>query len=500
MGLKGEYLLVWKTVDDSPQLSVYKTNSLCNQEGLKHPLAVRKFCSGLANWKAQMLETSCHESDIKVLVCEIGMTGQRRFLIWDILHRTIVKRACMTMQPQRSIDMTQWVYVGAPAGDIVERELPISCWQMLPWIAEEDAYPKFSTKGAWIGAISWCTHSCAITSTDSGVTVWSCALPSEIVINPFSLPIQAIFDKAGHFVIFSDCAILAFAPSFLDPLSQDPTASSIVPRGLFLDELRRGTPLGKAFDVHPSKAIAHAATRRIRDKTSNLGIDELLACQVDTEVVQAEVSSDGLRAAYITAPYDVIRWAYPDDYHPCLTASTLTARKHLQTSTYQGVEATVIPLDDKNINPGRVFLFKCKGEGDGLVLFDVYLSPVAVFVESNLESLIVHLEMDVNVILGISQTKDQQRLLLVDKQSLCILDLEKHTITQRIRYAVFFSQLFKLTKSHKKSLHMERFKGDLDTARRISDHGLTVLLGWDTQNRNSVVVTPLTRHNQCKTL
>lgn len=125
-GLKGEFLLTWNSNTDAPKLSVYRTKDLKYRTNIDCPLAHRHLDMGLANFTALMLDRREQEDEIQMLICEIGNSGRRRFLIWDVKQDSVDWEVSMIMQPKRSVDMTEKDYRGKPTETAAECHLPVT--------------------------------------------------------------------------------------------------------------------------------------------------------------------------------------------------------------------------------------------------------------------------------------------------------------------------------------------------------------------------------------
>ena len=102
--------------------------------------------------------------------------------------------------------------------------------------------------------------------------------------------------------------------------------------------------------------------------------------------------------------------------------------------------------------------------------------------------------------LKVHQNTERTHFVLLDVNCICLLNAETETITTRIPYKVDFSRLLKqATHALCRVCKQAKSLGDR-SGRKISDDGKSVLIGWDQNNKRSILVTPESEQGECERL
>ena len=483
-GLQGEYLLLWKTTENKEStkqstIFVYRTEDLClcQKSDQLIPLRSKTFPPGKFRYEAQVLERlSESDESIEVLIAETDVNGnRRRVLIWDITKDVVRNQILIPTERGPRLIKTHTTFRGrhGDKGANDPKSDPDDASYILRII--EAVYPKFciSKNRRWIGAFSQRFQSCSIVSVESGATVWSSGVLYPLhSTEQQDIPTEAMYDPNGdHFLIMGECAIIVFAPEFLDDKLNTEECDKT-----FL----------KACACLPSQSLASALEEREHDSDFPAWITDVTSSiSRNSYISDATQSAHGKRLAFIDSNRETSSQPIGSAKIVCFEKGEGRAFPDLAFED-AGTQAA-----SESFIPNRLFLYdNGNGPDQGLVAFSLIDKPTAMFIDLMTRKKREKKLKNIDKCLRISQTADRKRVTILDIGKVVILDLRSETTFETIKYKVDFTNLLGLVTAKTKWKRKRRDGIVEDTQKRVSDDGRCVLLSWDQGMQESIVVHP----------
>lgn len=484
-GRKGEYLLVWNSFSESPNLSVYKTMNL-KPFGSDPLIACKPLELGFATTTAFMLESDTHEH-AKVLICDISKAWKLRSLIWDIIDDVVVKEVGFDM-PLLSLSPEMDLPEASRTESILQ-DPAIALFDKYMKHVKEVVFPQFclSRDEACLGiyAQKRLSCSCAIASMKTGAIQWTCSLPDMQSIDQLLTGSQASFDPCGkHFVVHCPRIIVSC-----------PLSSLTVDRSADRDKVQEAGQVRLDNSTLPGRAVSESALAELSSEAAVCAVVQYAISEISVDVQPIEdrmVAARFLDASVTTGKYKSVLLARDCN------------KEIVMVNEVFSPDFGQFPLNLEDFYPRRVFIYQRASE-ETIVVLSTDPSPKAVFCDMTpQESKVVPSELSPIVQLDmtnchrVSQTQDSSQLVLLGDKSVVIFDFEEQQTVDSIPYEIDFGSILRLVQESTKWNRWQFPYGSKDTERRMSDDGQAVLLAWDTKNQRSIVVTPLTQQIECE--
>ena len=331
--------------------------------------------------------------------------------------------------------------------------------------------------------------------------MWSCDVPrSRVAGGPGRAGCVLFSPQQRHFLVFIDCAILAFVPAVLnldvqarlqtmtlDDLSNETVVSPVEGLGISQHPLSGFVKINKVIPSGLSSwFLRNAIPPDVLDAWFGLHGEDSLASSAEQQLLDLSVSDCGQFVGCI------------------IWKANQEAKVKLCTL---GPDGSMLAYDFGNLKfplrntVGEVVFFPSKlrfyptETQARMVLISFEPLPLVMFCDlmNNSKKL---LNLEVEKCFTFCRTEDRQHLCFLHVTGVCILDLASQRVVHRIPYLVNFHQLVLLAD---RSLREGSFESLLRScgSRLISDDGKIVGFAWDSKNEMSLVITPLTEMMEC---
>eukprot|EP00210_Caulerpa_lentillifera_P005581 g5338.t1 len=418
----------------------------------------------------------------KLMISEHYETDTRKVTVWDLDKDEITNEMGFKIPTDESADNHNGTQ--GEGNNFIETICPSTTAEGFSNRLNQDWYPSIciSKDERWVTEFSWTHQSCIICSVESSVPVWKLCFSEMWKTCDTLRPSSLAFDQEEHYLmVFTDTSIFAFAPLLLNTDSRPKeTRKESMPKGPWkVDYCQEYKHLLEDICGIPSAAISQLLPPKL-SKSKNWfnsvsnpyfgEIQRVTDCaymRTDQSFVCIANSTEGNSGVFYFKRF-----------------CELYKRYHLQLS------------EDVYGTPRRLFSYNAGNKIDGLVIVYEDLNPVAVFCEVHPHKstgsgyeLMVEEKMPLEKCHSLSQSIDGTQLLFVSGTSVKILDLKSREIRE-VRYRIKFDDAFNhgRNSSYLKNLQAEEWWQNC--SRRVSDDGKSVLLGWDTTNQTSIVISP----------